>query len=141
MLYPTKACEQVNELYITTAKNRLYASQGRASANDYAAQARTLFQADADLSAYYNHALAKGRWDHMMDQTHIGYTYWQQPPTNVMPAVVEIAIPTNAEMGIALEGSTNVWPGTANEPVLPQFDKFNQPARYVDIFNQGQDAV
>ena len=35
VLYPTKACEQVNELYIMTAKNRLYASQGRASANDY----------------------------------------------------------------------------------------------------------
>ena len=39
-------------------KTVLYASQGRASANDYAAQARALFQADADLSAYYNHALA-----------------------------------------------------------------------------------
>jgi hypothetical protein len=138
VLYPTKACEQVNELYIMTAKNRLYAGQGRASANDYAAQARALFQADADLSAYYNHALAKGRWNHMMDQTHIGYTYWQQPPTNVMPAVVEIAIQTNAEMGIAPEGSTNVWPGIANEPVLPQFDEFKQPARYIDIFNKGQ---
>ncbi len=56
---PTKACEQVNELYITAAKNRLYAGQGRASANDYAAQARALFQADADLSAYYNHTLAE----------------------------------------------------------------------------------
>lgn len=138
VLYPVKACEQVNELYITTAKNRLYASQGRASANDYAAQARALFQADADLSAYYNHALAGGKWDHMMDQTHIGYTSWQQPPTNIMPAVEEIKIPTNAEMGIALEGSTNVWPGTADEPVLPQFDKFTQPMRYLDIFNRGQ---
>ncbi|MGH7992709.1 MAG: glycosyl hydrolase 115 family protein, partial [Limisphaerales bacterium] len=138
VLYPTKACEQVNDLYITAAKNRLYASQGRASANDYAAQARALFQADADLSAYYNHALADGRWDHMMDQTHIGYTYWQQPPTNVMPQVEEIEIPTNAEMGIALEGSTNVWPGTAGEPVLPQFDKFTRPTRYLDIFNRGQ---
>jgi hypothetical protein len=138
VLYPTKACEQVNELYVTAAKNRLYASQGRASANDFAARARSLFQADADLSAYYNHALANGRWDHMMDQTHIGYTDWQQPPTNVVPAVVEIEIRTNAEMGIALEGSTNAWPNTADQPVLPQFDKFNQPALYIDIFNQGQ---
>ncbi len=138
VLYPTRACELVNDLYITTAKNRLYAGQGRASANDYAAQARTLFQADADLSAYYNHALAGGRWDHMMDQTHIGYSYWQQPPTNVMPQVEEIQIPTNAEMGIALEGSTNIWPGASDEPVLPPFDKFNQPARFIDIFNKGQ---
>jgi len=40
--------------------------------------------ADADLSAYYNHTLANGKWSHMMDQTHIGYTYWQEPPSNAM---------------------------------------------------------
>ena len=138
VLYPVKACEQVNDLYITTAKSRLYASQGRASANDYAAQARALFQADADLSAWYNHTLADGRWNHMMDQTHIGYTYWQQPPTNIMPGVGEIEVPTNAAMGIAIQGSAAAWPGAAGQPVLPEFDVFNQPARYVDIFNKGQ---
>jgi hypothetical protein len=138
VLYPTKACEQVNDLYITTAKNRLYAGQGRAIANDYAVRARALFKADADLSAYYNHALANGRWDHMMDQTHIGYTYWQQPPTNIMPKVEEIQIPTNATMGIAVEGSVSAWPGATDEPTLPEFDVFNQPHRYIDIFNQGQ---
>ncbi len=138
VLYPTKASEQVNDLYITTAKNRLYARQGRASANDYAALARALFKADADLSAWYNHTLGDGRWNHMMDQTHIGYTSWQQPPTNVMPEVEEIEIPTNAEMGVSLEGSANVWPEAAGEPILPQFDIFNQPRRYLDVFNQGQ---
>ena len=55
----------------------LYAAQGRASANDYAAQARA-FQADADWSATYNHTLAGGKWDHMMDQTHIGYTVMER---------------------------------------------------------------
>ena len=70
-----------------------------------AAQARALFKADADLSDYYNHALAGGKWDHMMDQTHIGYTDWQQPPSNAMPRVVELKIPDGAEMGVAIEGS------------------------------------
>ncbi|MGA3284007.1 MAG: glycosyl hydrolase 115 family protein [Verrucomicrobiota bacterium] len=138
VLYPTKASEQVNDLYVTTAKNRLYAGQGRASANDLAAQARALFKADADLSAYYNHTLADGRWNHMMDQTHIGYTSWQEPRRNVMPAVTEIEIPTNAEMGVAIEGSSSAWPGAADEPVLPVFDVFNQPHRFIDIFNKGQ---
>ena len=138
VLYPTKACEQVNDLDITTAKNRLYARQGRASANDYAARARALFQADADLSADYNHTLANGRWDHMMDQTHIGYTSWQQPPTNIMPQVEEIAVPTNAALGVAVQGSAAAWPGAASKPVLPEFDMFNQPRRYIDVFNRGQ---
>src|ERR1019366_1106552 len=99
--YPTKACAQVNELYIAAAKNRLYASQGRASANDYATRVRELFQADVDFTAAYNHTLANGKWDHMMDQTHIGYTGWQQPDTNIMPEVTEIQVGEPAKMGVA----------------------------------------
>ncbi len=36
VLYPTKASALVTELYITAAKNRLYASQERAATNDLA---------------------------------------------------------------------------------------------------------
>jgi hypothetical protein len=90
VLYPVKACANLNELYIAAAKNHRDAAQGRASANDYAAEVKRLFQADAELSAYYNHTLAGGKWNHMMDQTHIGYTRWQQPDANAMPPVVEV---------------------------------------------------
>jgi hypothetical protein len=138
VLYPVKACAQVNELYVAAAKNRLYAAQGRARANDYAARVRELFQADADLAAAYNHTLAHGKWDHMMDQTHIGYTGWQQPPTNVMPKVVEINIPDAARMGVAIEGSASAWPGALGQAALPPFDAFNQPRRYIDVFNRGR---
>jgi Gylcosyl hydrolase family 115 C-terminal domain len=138
VLYPVKACEQLNELYIDVAKNHLYASQGRASANDFAADAKRLFRADADLSAYYNHTLAGGKWDHMMDQTHIGYTSWQQPATNVMPEVIELEIPEKAGMGVAIEGSTNAWPACPGEAVLPELDRFNRQSRYFDIFNTGK---
>jgi hypothetical protein len=137
VLHPIKACENLNELYITVGKNRLYAGQGRASANDLAAQARSLFKTDQDLSDYYNHTLLNGKWDHMMDQTHIGYTYWQQPPKNTMPKVTEIQVPDAAEMGVAVEGSASVWPGATNEAVLPTIDPFNRPSRFIDVFNKG----
>jgi hypothetical protein len=138
VLFPTKASFQVSELYITAGKNRWYAGQGRASANDLAARAKGLFQADADLSDSYNHTLAHGKWDHMMDQTHIGYTYWQEPPTNTMPSVTEIEVPEAAEMGVAIEGSAAAWPGARDEPVLPEFDAYNRPRRYIDVFNRGR---
>jgi len=138
VLYPTKACAQVNELYIAAAKNRLYASQRRASANDLAARVRELFQADADLSAAYNHTLAHGKWDHMMDQTHIGYTGWQEPTTNVMPQVATTAPGDAAQMAVAIEGSAAAWPGAPGEPVLPEFDAFSQPRHYIDVFNRGR---
>jgi hypothetical protein len=138
VLYLTKASEQVTELYITVAKNHLYASQRRASTNDLAAQARVLFKADAELSSDYNHKLAHGKWDHMMDQTHIGYTSWKDPPTNVMPAVTEIQIPGPAALGVAIEGLTSAWPGASDEQVLPEVDVYNQQRQYVDVFNRGQ---
>jgi hypothetical protein len=137
-LGPVKACATVNELYIAAAKSQLYAGQGRASANDFAAQARALFQTDADLSAYFNHTLAQGKWDHMMDQTHIGYTYWQQPRSNSMPKIGEIEISAGGSLGAAVEGSTNAWPGAADEAELPQFDAFTRERHYIDIFNRGQ---
>jgi len=139
VLYPAKASAIVTELYITAGRNQLYASQGRASANDLAAQARALFQADADLSANYNHTLAHGKWDHMMDQTHIGYTYWNQPTVNAIPKVTEIEILAAAQLGVAVEGSILAWPGAPGEVALPPFDSFNQQRRYIDVFNRGRE--
>jgi hypothetical protein len=140
VLYPAKASAQVAELYITVGRNRLYATQGRAITNDLAAQARALFQADADLSSEYNHTLSHGKWDHMMDQTHIGYTGWRDPPANVMPKVDEIDVPARAALGIAVEGSVAAWPGASSTPALPQFDAFNRQRRYIDISDRGKNS-
>ena len=136
--HPAKANAQVTELYVAAAKNSLYAAQGRAAANDMAAKTRALFQADIDLTDYYNHTMANGKWNHMMDQTHIGYTYWQEPPRNTMPAVKEIELPAAAAMGVAIEGSAAAWPAATGDAVLPGFDVFNQPRRYIDVFNRGK---
>jgi endo-1,4-beta-D-glucanase Y len=140
VLFPTKACAQVNELYVTAGKDALYAQQGRAGTNDLAARAEALFKADADLMDYYNHTLAGGKWDHFMDQVHIGYTIWQDPPRNVMPKVARIQLPDAAAMAVAVDGSLSVWTGASNIAALPRFDAFNQQRQYIDVFNQGQAA-
>src|SRR5437899_2972188 len=137
VLYPVKACAVVNELYVTVARNRLYAVQGRASTNDLANRARELFRADAELSNYYNQKLAGGKWDHMMDQTHIGYTFWNQPVRNAMPAVQEIQVTPAAEMGLAVEGSPLSWPEAPGQPTLPELNVYDQQPRYFEIFNRG----
>ncbi len=80
----------------------MYATQWRAATNDLADSARALFDKDAAITSYYNTKLAGGKWDHMMDQTHIGYTYWQEPPRNTMPRVDVIPLPIAAEMGVAV---------------------------------------
>jgi hypothetical protein len=138
VLYPTKASAQVAQLYVATGKNQLYASQNRASANVVAQQATALFQADAALASEYNHKLHLGKWDHMMDQTHIGYTSWRDPPENVMPKVTEIEVPAEAELGVTVEGTASAWPGAAGDPELPKFDVFNKQHRFIDVFNRGR---
>jgi hypothetical protein len=140
VLYPVKASAIVNELYITAGENHLYATQGRVSANDLATRARSLFAADAALSSEYNHQLAHGKWDHMMDQTHIGYTYWNQPPLNAMPAVTEVQPVSGPRMGVAVEGSA-IASDRAPTLTLPTFDVYNQQTRFIDVFNEGDEPV
>ena len=140
VFYPVKACAVVNDLYVTVGQNRLYAVQGRASTNALADRARALFREDERLSREYNETLAGGKWNHMMDQTHIGYTYWNQPVRNAMPAVQEIQIPPAGEMGIAVEGSEEAWPGGAGGPVLPALSVYDDQHRYVDVFNRGRQS-
>jgi hypothetical protein len=138
VLFPTKACAQVNELYVTAGKNALYARQGRAATNDLADEVERIFQADADLMDHYNRVFAGGKWNHFMDQVHIGYTSWQDPQRNVMPRVMRVEAPELSVLGVAVEGSSLAWPGPAADPCLPTFDVFNRQCYYIDVFNRGQ---
>ncbi len=140
VLFPAKACAQVNELYFAAGKNALYAQQGRAATNDMADQVESLFQADADLMNDFNHRLGNGKWNHFMDQVHIGYTIWQDPPKNVMPPIIRLQVPREAGMGIAVEGSQSAWPGSTGDPSLPEFDANGVSRHYFDIFNRGASA-
>jgi hypothetical protein len=137
VLHPTKASAIVNELYITAGKNHLYATQGRIGANDLAQEARDLFAADAALTDEYNHTLAHGKWDHMMDQTHIGYTFWNEPPLNTMPAVTEVQAASGPTMGVAVEGSPFATSRDLRLLALPAFDVFNRQTQFIDAFNRG----
>jgi hypothetical protein len=138
VLHPAKSNAIVTAMYVAAAKNHLYAAQGRASANDMAARTRQLFQADEDLSARFNHELANGKWDHMMDQTHIGYTHWQEPPKNTMPPVTDLTVPAAASLGVAIEGTSAAWPLSETLAVLPVFDAYTRPRHFIDVFNRGQ---
>jgi hypothetical protein len=57
-----------------------------------------------------------------------------------MPEVMELELSSHASLGIAIEGSEAAWPAERKEAVLPGLDAFNQPKRYIDVFNRGIDA-
>jgi hypothetical protein len=139
VLFPVKACAIVNELYFSAAKNQLYAGQKRSSTNEMALKTRRLFEADTTLMSHYNHIYADGRWNHFMDQTHLGYTDWMPPKENSLVAVKldEIQIPDAAAMGVALEGSALSWSDSKSTASLPEFDVFGNQKHYLEIFNKG----
>ena len=99
VLHPAKAFANLNELYIAVAENRLYVSKNLIDANYYADRVKELFKNDSLLSVRYND-IAGGKWNHMMDQTHIGYTYWQQPPANKMPEVEYVSLKETIDSGV-----------------------------------------
>jgi hypothetical protein len=117
----------------------LYSKQGRASANDMALKTELLFQVDTSLMDYYNRNFAGAKWNHFMDQAHLGYTGWADPPFNSLRAIKlqKVEVPKSAIMGVAIEGSEYTWPGAETEAVLPEFDIFNHQTRWIDIFNKG----
>ena len=129
VLYPVKACANLNELYVTVGRNHLYADQKRSLTNELADRAKELYENDATLTAYFHTELSGGRWNHMMSQTHIGYTYWQQPEHQSMPEIKTIDLPSEADMGVAVEGSEIAEIGV--------FDPFYDQSYYIDIFNKG----
>jgi len=140
VLHPVRAVATLNELYVAANRNRLYGLQGRASTNDEAERVRRLFSLDAELTRRFHEDVAGGKWNHMMSQTHIGYTYWNQPPRNAMPAVTEVQVPRPGEIGVAVEGSELAWPGRgANRLALPALDAHEKGSRYLEVFNRGQE--
>ncbi|MCP8899642.1 glycosyl hydrolase 115 family protein [Gilvimarinus xylanilyticus] len=135
VLHPIKATTIIHELYSNTAKNRLYAEQGRANANEYAERAKELFAADAALSERY-HSINDGKWNHFMSQTHIGYTHWNNPPANTLPVTYRYQPHDKPDMGVAVEGQAQSWPATSNL-ALPEFSPYGTTSHYIDVYNKG----
>jgi len=141
--YPIQAMKTVTDLYIAVGKNRLYFKQGRAATNVQRKLALDLFKQDQELSDEYNHELAGGKWNHMMDQVRIGYTSWNDPKQNIMPKTDEIQLPATSGFGVAIDGSSASWPSTLNVPVptLPHFESLNKSQSYFEVFAKGDAPI
>ncbi|HUP03440.1 MAG TPA: glycosyl hydrolase 115 family protein, partial [Bryobacteraceae bacterium] len=130
VLFPVKACANLNAMYVAAGRNALYASQGRADANAWADKVKARFADDAALTKQWDE-LEGGKWVHFMEQPHIGYRSWADPPANTLAAIKLAGVEATAEasLGIAADGGSST---------LPAFDSLNQQRSYVDVFNKGR---
>ena len=113
VLHPVTAMANLHHMYHAVALNHRYAASQDPLANTYAERVRHHYINDSLVTKTY-HELRNGKWNHMMSQTHIGYTYWQQPPVNKMPTLQYVTtqeIKTNPKLSFRDVESTPVPAG------------------------------
>ena len=88
--YPVQACSNLYNMYYAQARNHALAAKLDPEANQWADKVEACYLRDSLLTHHYNKVISNGKWDHMMDQIHIGYTSWNSPKKRTMPKVTRI---------------------------------------------------
>lgn len=144
--HPVTAGYTYYQIAILSAKNNLYAGQGRTSTNALAQKVLDLFAYDHQLTVQYN-SLLDSKWAHMMDQTHIGYRYWQQPMRQDLWGLQYVQTMERGlvgDMGVSIDSSNATVPGddmyhalSSNSITFPPFDPYGASTRWIDIYSVG----
>jgi hypothetical protein len=91
VLHPVCAMANLYDMYYAVAMNYKLADEKDTKANYWADYADECFARDAEYTKDYNLNISGGKWNHMMDQTHIGYKSWDEPKEgNIKPTVYRI---------------------------------------------------
>ncbi|GCC50318.1 glycosyhydrolase [Chryseotalea sanaruensis] len=125
ILHPIIASANLYELYYNVALNHQAAANNDAKANGYADKAKENYKKDSLITIEY-HTRNNGKWNHMMSQTHIGYTYWQQPPVNKMPEVKYVttgSLQTSKDTPPSLDAS-NLVPTSSIKNIFIERDQY-----------------
>ena len=104
------------------------------------------------------HSMNDGRWDHMLDQTHINWFDWLEADRDTLPPVSfvnphqpvlmgipvpELHIPYAYSTRVTVENSVGAWPGRnfgqcnvtmkCPDPVLFPMDPYGAKERWIDV--------
>jgi len=91
VLHPVRAMANLYDMYYAVAMNAKLSAEKDLKANYWADRVELCFKRDAELSKDYNLNIAAGKWNHIMDQTHIGYKSWDEPKGgNILPPVTHV---------------------------------------------------
>jgi hypothetical protein len=136
VLHPTKASANLHELYYALAKNKYYTALGGVAANKWAEKVSEYFKTDSLITVQY-HTIGDGKWNGMMNQSHIGYRFWNDPPRNIMPKTTLVTAQNGSVPAIAIEGFNPVKEEIKDDYSLPDFSSFTRESRWINIFNKG----
>ena len=93
ILFPIQAMSNIYQMYYAQAMNLKLYAEGNPDCNTWADKVEQAFRRDSMLCAGYNHEIARGKWNGMMTQKHIGYTSWNDDfPADRLPVVKRLPV-------------------------------------------------
>ncbi len=139
VLHPCLAGKTVFEIYSKAALGKQYATEHRTSTNTLGKDANAAFSADSEITKRY-HSLRNNKWNHILDQTHIGYNNWQEPARNSMPSLSSVSSTSQTKanlLGVSGQSVAKAFPDQATITLLPM-NPYMPPSepRWVDIFTR-----
>lgn len=136
VLYQVRCAGAMSEKFLHAARSRLYAGQGRTTANRYAElteRARTRIAAD---TRYYNEELVGGKWEGMMSD------HPRDLPAFDVPGTARYDPTTDAAFGVSIEGRrAPIRSDEVQPPSLPTFHRHVDRNRFIDVYTRGTDPI
>lgn len=116
--FPTVACANLYNMYYSQAKNKVLVAENNPEANYWADKVKEYFKKDSELMLMYNKEMANGKWNHMMDQKHIGYTSWNDNfKQQIMPDVQYVEVNGKKITPVLDSTSTVVYKKSPDKPI------------------------
>ena len=124
--YPAMASLNLILMHIEAGWNAFYAKQGSMGANAYVASIRWRAVKDRQYVQSY-HALAEGKWNHMMDSAHTGFRSWDAHNWTY-PTVQEVIPLPMAKIIVGFRGGESYHLGEHwQDSSYPRNDDFTRP--------------
>ena len=114
--YPIAGATAMNQKWLYAYKSREYAKQGRAVANSLSDSAFAAFKEIKQLTHQYNHEIANGKWEHIVDYSP---SYRKGSLVFGEPITSRIELDGLKGMGVAIEGQPEpLKPIRGNQPIV-----------------------
>ncbi|WP_163712974.1 glycosyl hydrolase 115 family protein [Mangrovibacterium lignilyticum] len=132
--YPVTGASLMNQKWLYHYKNELVASQGRASAQEFAKLSKEAYEQIKTETKNFNNKLVNGKWKNMMSMAPRNLPVFSQP-SYALPAE-----DGEADWGLVLEGydiEANKSIPNAYSDVLPLLNAYLKDSAFVDVFLKG----
>lgn len=130
--YPFRGLELMNRMTLGAQFNRMYARQGRASANPTADEVRSCHDSLSIITGEYN-SVRDGKWKHMMSMRQ---NYDRTSSYFELPELSRVDPQGPASMSVCVEGEEAS--GMRSFRALPVIDSYLRPTRWIEVFNTGR---